>query len=524
MLPRLNDNKENKEQEEQPRDSKAYTLDLLTEEEVLNAISKNTNGGTAGEITGEILLRTPKGFFRKYEPIVEGIVRSVQERLAEEGTGAALLDKSRRNPTDLAIQLQARDSVKSALIAHNDSAVGGSKLRNKKDIEIRCINALVMDEILGFGPLDPLWRDTRVTEIIANGPHDIQVEIAGTIHEVPACRFRDQAHLMDLINRLYSSINKTLSRNEPMVKGRLYDKSRMMAIHPIVAPDGPNFNIRRHSNDFITPEQLIGFGTSDIPLMTELGNLINAGVSIAVIGGTGSGKTTLLDALTSYIPNNKRCISLEDNLEMKPHPNKLFAAAMEVITPKPGSTGDYGVTMRDLVKASLQMRPETIIVGEVTDSAAYDLCQALNTGHDGMSTIHANDSRNAMYRLMSLISQSELVKEHAAYDLIAAAFDIIVCVNRFLEDGSRKIVTIHEIGNRVIMDEDQNKTLPLIPLWEYQVNAEETIANKKVMGSWVKVNELSDEVKRKHNLDIKKPLSWDELKEVAKITNKDGAK
>ena len=158
------------------------------------------------------------------------------------------------------------------------------------------------------------------------------------------------------------------------------------------------------------------------------------------------------------------------------------------------------------------------------DSAAYDLCQALNTGHDGMSTIHANDSRNAMYRLMSLISQSELVKEHAAYDLIAAAFDIIVCVNRFLEDGSRKIVTIHEIGNRVIMDEDQNKTLPLIPLWEYQVNAEETIANKKVMGSWVKVNELSDEVKRKHNLDIKKPLSWDELKEVAKITNKDGAK
>lgn len=515
MLPRINENTEDKTKEKTKPEP--YKFGSLSKEEVLAEISKNSKGGAAGVITAELLLRAPAGMFKEYEKLVKEIVTNVQGRLAEEGTGAALIDNARRNPEDPIIQRQASEAVKSALIANNDSASGSAKLRSRSEAEIKTINALVIDELLGFGPLEPLWRDTRITEIIANGPFDIQVEIEGIVRKVKSCEFRDQNHLLDLINKLYSSINKLLSRNEPMVKGRLYDKSRMMAIHPIVAPDGPNFNIRRHSDDFISPDELISFGAADIPIMSELGNLVNSGVSIAVIGGTGSGKTTLLDALTSYIPNNKRCISLEDNLEMKPHPNKLFAAAMESFAPKPGNSGDYGVTMRDLVKASLQMRPETIIVGEVTDGGAYDLCQALNTGHDGMSTIHANNSKSAMYRLMSLISQSELVKEHAAYDLIASAFDVIVCVKKFLEDGSRKIISIHEIGNRVIQDEDGNKTLPLTLLWEYKVNSVETVKTGKVTGEWVKVSELSDEAKSKHNLDIKKTLSWEELCEIAKI-------
>lgn len=501
-------------------------LSTLDGQAIFDLINKNAGSLSVGVITGDILLRAPKNFFKEFEIDTKEIVLSVQQKLAEDALSAEAIVKAQRNPTDLVLQDKARSKVISALYTYTDSPIGSMRT-NKIDANKRkTVNGLVVNEILGFGPLDPLWRDTQITEIIANGPFDIQVEIAGNIHKVPACRFRDQEHLMNLINRLYGSINKSLSLNEPILKGRLFDKSRMMAIHPAVAPDGPNFNIRRHSNDFVTPEQLINVQTADIPIMSEIGNLINAGVSAAIIGGTGSGKTTLLDALTSYIPENKRCISLEDNLEMKPHPNKLFAAAMEIISPKSGSIQANGVSMRDLVKASLQMRPETIIIGEVTDDAAYDLCQALNTGHDGMSTVHANNAKEAMYKLMSLISQSDLVKEHAAYDLIASAFDIVICVKKFPLDGSRKIVSIDEVSNKVVTDDEGNKVLPLIPLWKFEINSKETHENNKIMGEWVKVNEPSAELKEKHNLDIKKQNTWEELQEIAFVhpVNNEGGK
>lgn len=490
-----------------------YSTRGYTAEETLGKIA-DTNL-SIGIINSDILLKAPDDFFVFYDKYVKEVVTRVQTSLAEDSTSETIA-MSQADPTNEDLKKKARVNVTQAILKYADSSAGGKFLSRLTASEMKVINALVINEMLGIGPLEPLWNDTEITEIIANGPDDVQVEIRGQIHQVPSCHFRNADHLMDLIQRLYKSINKEVTRNDPLVKGRLHDKSRMYAVHPFVAPDGPNFNIRRHSNDYFTPERIIGFDTADKEVMAYLGNMIHSGASYLIIGGTGTGKTSLLDALTSYIRPDKRGLTLEDNLEMKPHPKKLWAASMETISPKPGSLNDQGITMRDLVRAATQMRPETIIIGEVTDAAAYDLCQALNTGHDGGSTVHANGSADGMRRLMSLVSQSGLVKEHAAYDLIASAFDIVITLKRF-PDGSRKIVEIGEVGYRPVTDDQGNRMLPIDPLWRFDTNIEMTREKGKISGVWTQVGELSDRTREKLYLDIKPELTWEELEEIAKL-------
>lgn len=485
-----------------------------TKEEIIEEIGGNVNS-SIGVITSDVLMNAPADFFREYDPIVEKVLAAVRNDFSETGE-SDIIAQLQRDPTNKEIKDKARTVVRLALTRFNDGAKGGLIHKGKSSSEVKVINAMVMDELLGLGPLEPLWNDTAITEIIVNGPDVVQVEIAGVITSVDSCHFRSQQQLLDLISRLYTSINKTLSRNDPLVKGRLHDKSRMMAVHPIVAPTGPNFNIRRHSSDYTTPQDLIDYGSASEELMTYLGNLINAGVSYLVVGGTGSGKTTLLDALTSYIPNDKRCVTLEDNLEMKTHPKKKFAAPMETVDPKPGSLNDRGITMRDLVKASTQMRPDTIIIGEVTDQAAYDLCQALNTGHDGGSTIHANSPEDAMFRIMSLVSQSDLIKGEAAYDLISSAFDVIIFVKRY-KGGSRKISQVVEIARRAETDDEGNRYLPVIPLWTFVPDDEIAKETGKVDGVWVEENKLSDHTRSKRDLDMNNELTWAQLQELARL-------
>ena len=224
--------------------------------------------------------------------------------------------------------------------------------------------------------------------------------------------------------------------------------------------------------------------------------------------------TSMLNALTGFYKPKVRILTIESNLEMKPNPKKLLGAPMECRDPAPDRPGDRGVTMRDLVKATMQMRPDTIVVGEVTDDAAYDLCQALNTGHAGASTVHANGPSQTVTRLTSLIAQGGLVTTEGALDLIASAFDIIISVKHFPVDGSRRIVSVDEIGT-VPIEVDGRLTLPTHQLWRFV--DEGLDENGKVTGFWEQVGDISDQRKENKNLNLEADLTWDELKELSSL-------
>lgn len=455
-------------------------------------------------ITADFLIQAPQDFFDKYEKSIEDGASFIRSELAD-SPHAAKIAAAEQNPTDDSYQDEAYYIVQGFVADFMSREMW-------RDTHRKIVSAMITNEILGFGRLEPLWRDRKIDEIVCNGPHDIQVEISGSLIKVPGCRFRDADHFMRLINKLYESIGKTVSALNPLVKGRLHDKSRMFVTHPIISPDGPNLAIRRHPEGFWTPEELVKFGSAPAEVMTDLGNLIYKGASVAVVGGTSSGKTSLLNSLTGFYKPGIRILTLEDNLEMKPNPKKFLAAALECRAAT--SDSDSGVSMRDLVKASLQLRPDVLIVGEVTDDAAFDLAQALNTGHSGASTIHANTAEAAIPRISSLIAQGGLATIEGSLDMIAAAFDIIVVTKHFPADGSRKIVAIEEVGTTPVEIEGR-LTLETKPLWRF---VEHGLSDEgKVLGQWQKMGELSAKRVAQKNLNIDRSLSWEELKELSSI-------
>lgn len=457
-------------------------------------------------ITADVLMSAPFDYFNRFDEDVAKAVRWVQTALAGKEMSDVISD-AMQHPTDDAIQEQAFRTVMNFTIEFMERV-------NYRGIEKEIVKTLVCSEIIGFGRLDPLWRDRRIDEILANGPHDIQVEIGGQLLRVPACRFKDEFHMMILLERLFGAIGKTVTRSTPLVKGRLHDNSRMFAVHTSVAPQGPNFSIRRHPEKFWTPVDLVERGSGSPELMTSIGNLIYKGCSFIVIGGTSTGKTSLLNAMTGFYRKDVRLLTLEDNLEMKPNPNKLLAAAMEC---KPGAVdrpNDKGITMRDLVKASLQLRPDGIIVGEVTDGATYDLCQALNTGHFGASTIHANSEFDGIYRIASLVAQSELVSADGALPLIAAAFDFIIQLEHFPVDGSRRIVSISEVAPYPVQDPSGRQSLPLNRLWKF---VDDGLVDGVVTGHYESVGQMSEVRTARRHLNIERDLTWEELKELSKV-------
>ncbi len=299
----------------------------------------------------------------------------------------------------------------------------------------------IEDEILGLGPIEPLLSEPSIADILVNGSGKIFVERFGKL-ELTALRFQNDAHLLNIIDRIVSSVGRRIDESSPMVDARLKDGSRVNAIIPPLAIDGPTLSIRRFTLDRLRMEDLIDLNTCTQSMADMLIGIVKAQLNVLISGGTGSGKTTMLNVLSGYIPVNERIITIEDSAELQlqqPHVVRLE-------TRPPNIEGKGEVSMRDLVRNSLRMRPDRIIVGEVRSDEAFDMLQAMNTGHDGsLATVHANTPRDALGRLENMVAMTGLdLPTKMVRTQIASAINVVVQLSR-LEDGKRKLISIQEI-------------------------------------------------------------------------------
>ncbi len=299
----------------------------------------------------------------------------------------------------------------------------------------------VLDEVFGLGPLEPLLADPTISDILVNTYKRVYVERKGLLEQT-AVQFRDDAHLMAIIDRIVSAIGRRVDESSPMVDARLADGSRVNAIIPPLAVDGPCLSIRRFGHIRLVAEDLLN-NRSMTPAMLELlKGCVKARLNILISGGTGAGKTTFLNVLSSYISNRERVVTIEDAAELQ----LIQEHVVRLETRPPNIEGKGAIQQRQLVINALRMRPDRIIVGEVRGEEALDMLQAMNTGHDGsLTTVHANSPRDALSRLETMVGMSNLhLPENAIRRQIASAIDVVVQVSR-MSDGTRKIVSIAEI-------------------------------------------------------------------------------
>jgi pilus assembly protein CpaF len=299
----------------------------------------------------------------------------------------------------------------------------------------------ICNDVLGLGPLEPLLARDEISDIMVNGAYRTYIEVGGKVQETNV-RFRDNTQLMNICQRIVSQVGRRVDESSPICDARLPDGSRVNVIAPPLAIDGPTLTIRKFKKDKLTLDQLVKYGTVSPEGATILQIVARSRCNVLVSGGTGSGKTTLLNCLTFYIESDERIITCEDAAELQlqqPHVVRLE-------TRPPNIEGEGEITMRDLVKNCLRMRPERIIVGEVRGPEAFDLLQAMNTGHDGsMGTLHANSPREALSRLESMITMGGFtLPARTIREMIAASIDVVVQVER-LRDGTRRLTHVTEV-------------------------------------------------------------------------------
>lgn len=299
----------------------------------------------------------------------------------------------------------------------------------------------VLDEVFGLGPLEPLLADPTVSDILVNTYKRVYVERRGML-EMTSVQFRDDAHLMAIIDRIVSAIGRRVDESSPMVDARLADGSRVNAIIPPLSVDGPCLSIRRFGRDPLTAEDLLDNNSLTAPMLDMLRGCVRARLNILISGGTGAGKTTFLNVLSSFISEKERIVTIEDAAELQLHQEHV----VRLETRPPNIEGKGSIQQRQLVINSLRMRPDRIIVGEVRSEEALDMLQAMNTGHDGsLTTIHANTPRDALSRLETMVAMASLnIPDTAIRRQISSAIDVVVQVSR-LSDGTRKVISLAEI-------------------------------------------------------------------------------
>ena len=299
----------------------------------------------------------------------------------------------------------------------------------------------VLDEVFGLGPLEPLLHDHTISDILVNTFNSVYIERNGLL-EKTTVQFRDDAHLMSIIDRIISAVGRRVDESSPMVDARLQDGSRVNAIIPPLAIDGPILSIRRFGRDPLTADELLQNRTLTAPMLELMRGCVYGRMNILISGGTGAGKTTLLNVLSSFISNRERIVTIEDAAELQLHQEHV----VRLETRPPNVEGKGAVRQRQLVINSLRMRPDRIVVGEVRGDEALDMLQAMNTGHDGsLTTIHANTPRDALTRLETMVAMANLnIPENAIRRQVASALDLIIQVSR-MSDGTRKLINISEV-------------------------------------------------------------------------------
>ena len=299
----------------------------------------------------------------------------------------------------------------------------------------------ILDEIFGLGPLEQLLKDPNISDILVNRFNKVYVEKAGKL-EITGLSFKDNQHLMQIIDRIVSRIGRRVDESSPMVDARLSDGSRVNAIIPPLALDGPCLSIRRFGRDPITSRNMIENRTLSEPMLEVLSAIVKGRLNLLISGGTGAGKTTLLNVLSGYIPNSERIVTIEDAAELQLKQEHV----VRLETRPPNIEGKGAVRMRQLVINSLRMRPDRIVVGEVRGEEAFDMLQAMNTGHEGsLTTVHANSQRDALSRVENMVSMANLnIPERAIRQQVASAIHAVVQIAR-LSDGTRKVITVSEV-------------------------------------------------------------------------------
>jgi pilus assembly protein CpaF len=312
----------------------------------------------------------------------------------------------------------------------------------------------VLNELFGLGPLEPLLSDPEVSDILVNRHDRVYVERNGLLAEAPEVTFKDDRHLFRIIERIVSSVGRRIDESHPMVDARLLDGSRVNAIIPPLALDGPALSIRRFRTDRLGHQDLVDRSSLTQPMLDFLRAAIGCRLNVLISGGTGAGKTTLLNVLSSFISDRERIISIEDAAELilrQRHVVRLETRPSNI-------EGKGAIRQRELVINALRMRPDRIIVGEVRGEEALDMLQAMNTGHDGsLTTIHANAPRDALHRLNTMVAMANLnIPDKAMQQQIAAALDLVIQVTR-MSDGTRRVTSISEItgmeGDVITMQE-----------------------------------------------------------------------
>jgi pilus assembly protein CpaF len=330
----------------------------------------------------------------------------------------------------------------------------------------------VQHEVFGLGPLETLMKDPEISDILVNSSNQIFVERYGKLEKTDV-RFRDDSHLMQIIERIVTRVGRRVDESSPMVDARLADGSRVNAIIPPLALDGPVLSIRRFGAERLTVNDLIQFNSIPPQIAEVAAACVKSRLNMLVSGGTGAGKTTLLNCLSNFIPDNERIVTIEDSAELKLQQDHI----VRLETRPANIEGQGAVTARDLVRNALRMRPDRIVIGEVRGGEALDMMQAMNTGHDGsISTVHANSARDALSRLETMMLMAGInLPERALREQVASALDVIVQLTR-LSDGSRKVVEFAEVTGM------EGTTITTQTIFKFDQRG---VENGKVIGEFV---------------------------------------